>query len=74
MTPLTTTTNATTMTFKFFMRAAPAALAVLLAAGTAHAHGSRAGDVEITHAFATPTQTRSAASQSIVSTCRTASS
>lgn len=38
-----------------FKRAAGAALLALFTLGAAHAHGGRAGDIEITHPFATPT-------------------
>ena len=43
------------MFIKLLQRVAGAALLALFTSGAAHAHGGRAGDVEITHAFATPT-------------------
>lgn len=43
------------MTFHLFRRVAGATLLVLFTLHAAQAHGGRAGDVEITHAFATPT-------------------
>jgi copper(I)-binding protein len=43
------------MTSTRFKRAASAALIAFFALGAAHAHGGHAGDVEITHPFATPT-------------------
>ncbi|MEP7101628.1 MAG: copper chaperone PCu(A)C [Burkholderiales bacterium] len=43
------------MITKLFQRAAGAALFTLFTLGAAHAHGGHAGDVGITHPFATPT-------------------
>ncbi|HWH83171.1 MAG TPA: copper chaperone PCu(A)C, partial [Burkholderiaceae bacterium] len=42
------------MNSRQLQRAVGAALLSLLAATTGHAHGGKAGDVEITHPYATP--------------------